>query len=159
MTRESRLELLKKIGERAKIEKPHSVVGFCPESTWGVNPTEKTEIRTDRVIADTKTIPNTWSFQLQMDNGYRPASVSVIASKTAGNCKFTAATLPDTERFIVCLLKNGNLAPSTSPKQHKSRESAENEAERLCKLYHKEFVVLQVVSAIKPQEPKKEVFA
>lgn len=137
----------------------NTVLQYRKESTRGVTPTEKTEIRTDRVIADTKNIPNAWSFQLRMDNGYRPASVSVIASKTAENCKFTAATLPDTERFIVCSIENGNLAPSTSPKQHKSRESAEKEAERLCKLYHQEFAVLQVVSAIKPQEPKKEVFA
>jgi len=61
-------------------------------------------------------------------------------------------------KFIVCLLENGKLAPSTEPKQHKTRECAEKEAERLCKLYHHEFVVLQVVSAVKPQEPKKEVF-
>lgn len=62
-------------------------------------------------------------------------------------------------KFIVCLLENGKLAPSIEPKQHNTRESADKEAERLCKLYHQEFVVLQVVTAIKPQEPKKEVFA
>lgn len=136
-----------------------SVALLHKESSWGVKPENKTEVRSDRVIADSATVKNTWSFQINMDNGYRPAQINVIASKTAENCKFTAAILPATERFIVCLLENSNLAPSTSPKQHKSRESAENEAERLCKLYHKEFAVLQVVSTIKPQEPKKEVFA
>lgn len=141
-------------------EKQQSVVGFCPESSWGVKPTDKTEeIRSDRVIADKRSASSTWSFQLNMDNGYRPASISVTASKTAENCKFTAAILPDTERFIVCLVENDKLAPSDSPKQHKTRESAEKEAERLCKLHHQEFVVLQIVSAVKPQEPKKEVFA
>lgn len=129
------------------------------ETSWGVNPSNNVEIRTDRVIPDKITADNTWSFQLRMDSGYRPASISVTASKTAENCKFIAAILPDTERFITCLLENGKLAPSTNPKQHKSRESAEKEAERLCKLYHQEFVVLQIVSAVKPQEPKKEVFA
>ena len=143
-----------------KVPAPNCSVKFCPESSWGVKPTDKTEeIRSDRVIADKRSASNTWSFQLQMDNGYRPASISVTASKTAENCKFTAAILPDTERFIVCLVENDKLAPSDSPKQHKTRESAEKEAERLCKLYHQEFVVLKVTASFKPQQPKKEVFA
>lgn len=136
-----------------------SVLQYCKETSWGVNPANNVEIRTDRAIPDKIAAENTWSFQLKMDNGYRPASISVTASKTAENCKFTAAILPDTERFIACLIENGKLAPAESPKQHKTRESAEKEAERLCKLYHQEFAVLRVVSAVKPQEPKKEVFA
>lgn len=129
------------------------------ESSWGVKPGNKMEIRSDRVIADSKNVKNTWSFQINMDNGYRPAQINVIASKTADNCKFTAAILPDANRFIVCLTENSKLAPADIPKIHPTRESAEKEAERLCKLHHQEFVVLQVVSAVKPQEPKKEVFA
>ena len=62
-------------------------------------------------------------------------------------------------RFIVCLTENSKLAPADIPKIHPTRASAEKEAERLCKLYHQEFVVLQVVSSVKPQEPKKEAFA
>lgn len=62
-------------------------------------------------------------------------------------------------KFIVCLTENCKLAPAGIPKIHPTRESAEKEAERLCKLHHQEFVVLQVVSSVKPQEPKKEVFA
>lgn len=129
------------------------------ESSWGVKPENKTEVRSDRVIADSATVKNTWSFQINMDNGYRPAQINVIASKTADHCKFTASILPEISRFIVCLSENCKLAPADIPKIHPTRESAEKEAERLCKLHHQEFVVLQVVSSVKPQEPKKEVFA
>ena len=101
----------------------------------------------------------TYFFDIKLNNGLRFVAPRVTLSTVAPDCKITAATLPSTERFIVCLLENGKLAPSDSPKQHKTRESAEKEAERLCRLYHQEVVVLQVVSAIKPQEPKKEVFA
>lgn len=101
----------------------------------------------------------TYFFDIKLNNGLRFVAPRVTLSTVAPDCKITAATLPSTERFIVCLLENGKLAPSDSPKQHKTRESAEKEAERLCRLYHQEFVVLQVVSAIKPQEPKKEVLA
>ena len=101
----------------------------------------------------------TYFFDIKLNNGLRFVAPRVTLSTVAPDCKITAATLPSTERFIVCLLENGKLAPSDSPKQHKTRESAEKEAERLCRLYHQEVVVLQVVSAIKPQEPKKEVLA
>ena len=84
---------------------------------------------------------------------------SATIAVTVSDCKITAALMPRIERYIVCLIENGKLAPSTEPKQHNTRESADSEALRLCKLYHQEFAVLQVVSSIKPQEPKKEVFA
>lgn len=89
-----------------------------------------------------KSVPKHWSGQIMPPN-----------------YTITAALPPKSERFIVCLLYASYLAPADIPKIHTTRESAEKEAERLCKLYHKEFAVLQVVSAIKPQEPKKEVFA
>lgn len=83
----------------------------------------------------------------------------IVPMKETPKLIIRAVILPTIERFIVCLSENGKLAPAESPKQHNSRENAEKEAERLCKLYHQEFVVLQVVSAVKPQNPKKEIFA
>lgn len=62
-------------------------------------------------------------------------------------------------KFIVSLLENDILEPSVNPKIHDSIESAEKEAERLCRLHNQEFVVLKVTASFKPQEPKKEVFA
>jgi hypothetical protein len=142
MTRENRLELIK-------------------ETSWGVNPSISDKVNPQReknsIMSNN---PNqTYSFDIKLDNGMRFVVSGVPLSTVAPDCKITAATLPSTKRFIVCLLENGKLAPSDSPKQHKTRESAEKEAERLCRLYHQEFVVLQVVTAIKPQESKKEVFA
>lgn len=65
----------------------------------------------------------------------------------------------ESHRFIVSLLENDMLEPSTNPKIHDSIESAEKEAERLCRLHNQEFVVLKVTASFKPQQPKKEVFA
>ena len=134
---------------------------FKKETSWGVNPSivdKVNPLREKNSIMSNN--PNqTYSFEVKLDNGLRFVVPGVTLLNVAPDCKITATTLPSTERFIVCLLENGKLAPSDSPKQHKTRESAEKEAERLCRLYHQEFVVLQVVSAVKPQEPKKEVFA
>lgn len=138
-----------------------SILRYHKETSWGVNPLIGDKVNPLReknsIMSNNPT--QTYFFDIKLNNGLRFVAPRVTLSIVAPDCKITAATLPSTERFIVCLLENGKLAPSDSPKQHKTRESAEKEAERLCRLYHQEFVVLQVVSAVKPQEPKKEVFA
>ena len=143
MAIENRLELLKK------------------ETSWGVNPSIDDKVNPLREKSSIMSNnPNqTYFFDIKLNNGSRLVAPRVMLSTVAPDCKITATTLPSTKRFIVCLVENNKLAPSDSPKQHKTRESAEKEALRLCKLHHQEFVVLQVVSAVKPQEPKKEVFA
>lgn len=155
------LEPIMAKGEIKFAEKQQSVVRFCPESSWGVNPIADDKVnpfqKKSLIISDNP--DQTYFFELKLDNGLRFIAPSVKLSAVSPDCKFTAAILPDAERFMVCLLENSKLAPSDRPKVHATRESAENEAEILCKLYHQEFVVLQVVSAVKPQEPKKDVFA
>jgi len=137
-----------------------SILRYHKETSWGVNPSIGDKVNPLReknsIMSNNPT--QTYFFDIKLNNGLRFVAPRVTLSTVAPDCKITAATLPSTERFIVCLLENGKLVPSTEPKQHKTRESAENEAERLCRLYHQEFVVLRVVSAVKPQEPKKEVF-
>ena len=137
-----------------------SILRYHKESSWGVNPSigdKVNPLREKKLIMSNN--PNQTYFSDIKLNGSRLVAPGVTVSNIAPDCKITATTLPSTERFIVCLLENGKLAPSTEPKQHNTRESADKEALRLCKLYHQEFVVLRIVSAIKPQEPKKEVFA
>lgn len=143
------------------IEKPQSIVGFCPESTWGINPTKET---LETVMAKGERIANSimgfnsteLSFAHDKELNARETFLKIAKEHREYRRRLE---LNESRRFIVSLLENGILQPSATPKIHNTIESAEMEAERLCKLHHQEFAVLQVVSAVKPQEPKKEVFA
>lgn len=138
-----------------------TILQYRKETSWGVNPSigdKVNPLREKNPIMSNN--PNqTYSFEIKLNNGLRFVAPMVTLSTVALDCKITAATLPSTERFIVCLLENGKLAPSDSPKIHATREKAEKEAERLCRLHNQEFVVLKVTASFKPQQPKKEVFA
>ena len=59
-------------------------------------------------------------------------------------------------QYIVCLFDDNKLQPNEEQKIHETLSSAEKEAERLCLLYGKQFVVMKAVVNVKPGKIIKE---
>lgn len=78
-------------------------------------------------------------------------SLAELDSKIAELNKPFIAPKQKKGRYIVCLIENGALKPSESPKIHKTEESATKEASRLCKKHNQMFVVLKVCAEAAPE--------
>lgn len=142
-----------------RVPAPKCSVSFNQESAWAIKPSKETIAS---IMAKGERMANSIM-------GFNSKEVEmsdleiVIENRLFGpwpKLKITSAVVSTkSNKFIVSLLENSVLQPSTNPKIHETEKSAEMEAERLCRLHNQEFVILKVTASFKPQQPKKEVFA